>query len=258
VVDSLISPPTAGGGGSLDPYSSTFNDYTSPGDNGNPGYLSGTNDAAALVSNLAQVPTRNFHFDGHGNPRSLGNNQNGASEVDIEASTIALMLDNLAYTSASNGLKRGRPFRYVFLNACETADDDYWHNAFGIYHRITTTDLQKNSQNAQAFVGWVNSPRIPLTSDNWYDFASTYGVLYDAWMNGYPLDDCLDLASQEYPFGSSFGITLNWPLTTKFNIAQVLLRGFKNDFHLRIYGYAGIQRRGYDSDPRHDSSPYYK
>ena len=259
VVDSLLSPPESGGGGSLDPYSSTFNDYTWSGNlNGNPGYLTGTNAVAGLMSNFAQVTTRNFHFDGHGNPHAIGNNQNGAADVDIEDSDVALLFGNLGTKNALNGLKRGRPFRYVILNACETADNDRWHNAFGIYRRIASADLQKNSQNAQAYVGWVNSPRIPLTSDDWYDFANTYGVYYDAWMNGYPLDDSLDLASQKYPFGSGFGITLNWPMNQKFNWLQVHIRGFKNDFHLRIYGYAGLMRRGYDSDPRHDSSPYYK
>jgi hypothetical protein len=259
VVDSLISPPESGGGGSFDPYPSSFNDYTWSGDlNGRPGYLSGTNDVAGLMSNFADPATRDFHFDGHGNPQNIGNNQNGASEVTINVGDVASLLKNYAHGKAINGLSRGRPFRLVFLNACETADDDAWHNAFGIYRRITSADLAKNSQNAQAYVGWVNSPRIPLTSDNWYDFANTYGVLYDAWMNGYPLDDCLDLASQEYPFGSGAGITLNWPLQAKFNWLQVHIRGFKNDFHLRIYGYAGLMRSGYDSDPRHDSSAYYK
>jgi hypothetical protein len=136
-------------------------------------------------------------------------------------------------------------------------------NAFGIYRQLTTIDLERNPYNAHAYVGWVKSPRIPLTSDNWYDFASTYGVFYDAWMNGTPLDDCLDMASQKCPFGSIFPITLNWPLNTKFlpvytdgNFPYVHISD--NSFHLKIYGYAGLERHGYDSDPRHDSSSYYK
>jgi hypothetical protein len=258
VVDSLIKP-TSVGGENDDPYSSTFNDYTWSGDlNGNPGYLSGTNATTLLLTNFAQVTTRNFHFDGHGNTHAIGNNLNGASAVDIETADLAEICGNFSRKSATNGLVRGRPFRYVFLNCCDTANDDGWHNAFGIYRHITSADLQNNSKNAQAFIGWFNSPRIPLTSDDWYDFANTYGVYYDAWMNGHPLDDCLDLASQKYPFGSGAGITLNWTMNQKFNWLQVHIRGFKNDYHLRIYGYAGLMRQGYDPDPRHDSSPYYK
>jgi hypothetical protein len=266
VVDPLISPPEAGGGGSLDPYSSTFNDFTSPEDNGNPGYLSGINDVTALTNNLKQVATRNFHFDGHGNETSFGNNQKGAGEVNITAGDLEELLGNYPYGTALNGLKRGRPFRFVFLNACETADDDNLHNVFGIYHRLTTADLQKNSQNAQAYVGWVNSPRIPLTADDWYDFASTYAVLYDAWMAGIPLDDCLNMASQKYPFGSVYPITLNWPFGTKFLLPVSVdpshpITGWArtpNNFYLKIYGYAGLERRGYDSDPRHDDSKFYQ
>ena len=93
-----------------------------------------------------------------------------------------------------------------------------------------------------------------MTDDEFYELAETYQVFFDVWMNGYNLQQCIDIASSSRPYGSDFPITLDFPLAIKFTPIQNIM-GNSNKFRLKIYGYAGIKRTGYDSG--YDGSPYY-
>ena len=244
VVDPLMAPLESGGSGSENPYPSTFNEYTWSGNlNGNPGYLSNQADANNLVTNLSDVDTMNFYFDGHGSPSTLGDDKR--LQVAIFVTQISFALGN-RFTPAK-GMQCDHPYRFVFLNACDTANDHDWAHAFGILDSISPAQVAIRPLGAQAFLGWIGEPRAPDNDDEWNDMAQTFAVFFDAWQSGqYTLQDCIDIASKTHPYGSSYPITLNFPLGKKFfQIFGVPASGAANNFALKIYGYPLIMREGY-------------
>jgi hypothetical protein len=244
VVDPLISPFESGGSGSGNPYPSTFNDYTWSGNlHGNPGYLSGQSDVDNLTTNLIDADTMNFYFDGHGSPSTIGDNTRGL--VFIFAKQLGIQLGNRF--SPTDGAWCQHPYRFVFLNACDTADDDDWAHTFGVFDIITPAQLASRPLGAQAFLGWIGEPRAPDTDNDWNEMAQTLAVFFEAWQGGYNLQECIALASKTHPFGSS-GPTLNFPLGKKFpQFFGVPAAGAANNFKLKTYGYPWIKREGYDT-----------
>lgn len=212
------------------------------------------------MNNLASDPTMNFHFRGHGSPNWIGNGlkDNDPALLNIAYWDIKSLLDNLYPPS---GPHRSHPYRFVFLDACETANDPNWSKAFGVLPRITSAELAQRPLKVQAFVGWHGSPRAPNSTEELYDYALTYGVLYSAWMNGFTLDDCITFASSQHPLPPPYdSITLNFPLGTRFYgngfyWALPPWGSHWNTFRIQVMGYAGITRDGYQ--PGHDNSPYY-
>jgi len=109
--------------------------------------------------------------------------------------------------------------------------------AFGIDDTITSDDLANRPSGVQAFVGWKGSPRAPDTDADWSDYGLMQGIFFEAWMDGYNLDDCLTFASDP---------SLSWPLGAKFNFFQSWLGWYSNNYSIRVYGYRGIKRTDYD------------
>jgi hypothetical protein len=146
------------------------------------------------------------------------------------------------------------------MDSCRSAEKDLFSRAFGIENRITSAQVEARPPRAQAFVGWDKTARGAQSTGEFYDYAQTYAVFYDAWMTGSSLDQCIDMASRVHPFGNSFPITLNFPLGMGYSSWEAGFQPGKlaelNDFHIRIYGYAGITREDYE--PGHDNSKYYK
>ena len=253
VVDELIKPTWAGGEND-DPYYSTFNTFSDESGYGNPGYLpTQVPYVWNLLTNLALEATRNFHFDGHGNPGAIGDDkpESDPTGVTLGVGQVASALRNA--NGPGVGFWNQHPYRFVFLNACETAKNYDWAHAFGIKYYLEEKDLSYNPLAVQAFVGWKGSPRAANSTGEWYDEAETFAVFYGAWMNGMNLNQCLKMASSEYPFAPyDYSIHLDFPLGIKFNLAQVithpiaaLFQGL-NNFHIKVYGYLGIKRTGYD------------
>jgi hypothetical protein len=248
VVDPLMSPDETGGSGNADPYNSTFNRYTWSGDlQGDPGYLASADDAASLVENLKNVETMNFYFNGHGSPITIGDTPDTGGEVSIGSGMVANQLGN--NSSVTNAANWGHPYRFVFLDACDTADTRDWAHAFGILDTMTSAQLAYNPWKVQAFVGYIGEPRSPDSDDEWYEMAETYAVFYDLWMNQLNLQECIDTASKTKPFGNSSPITLEFPFGKQFNALQVNWPSTNapvNNFSLKIYGYPWIKRTGFD------------
>jgi hypothetical protein len=240
VVDQLLKPTWAGGG-NPNLYSSTFNDFSSVLGSGMPGFLPHNAAATTLIDNLGDPFTRNFHFDGHGSPKILGDD----NVVTVDSQMVANKLNNS--WSPRTGFKRKHAFRFVFLNACETARLPRWAHIFGIPDSIKADQLADNPSWAQAFLGWVGSPRAADSDDEWRDVTQTYTVFYAAWMsNQYPLAECIKMASNTKPFGPSDPTTLNFPFGKKFAWGATHYKGKSNDFELKVYGYRGIKRIGFD------------
>ena len=240
VVDPLLKP-TGVGGISDFPYHSLFNEYTWSGNlNGDPGYLATTNDVNGLTNNLAYALTKNFYFYGHGSVTDLG----GADDkIDISSVDLGSVLQG------KNSLQRLHPYRFVFLDACDTAGGLCWAKAFGILPRLTAMEIYKNPEKGQAFLGWVNNEPGPVYDSGFPSLAKTYTVFFSAWMNGYPLEDCINFGNSTYPYGKDEGTELDWP----FDRVPPF---WPNNFWMRIYGYAGLTKSAFHWG--YDNSPYYR
>jgi hypothetical protein len=234
-----------------DPYSSSFDTWdTYPYTSGNPGYLQQQPDVQNLLNSLGDGNTMNFYFDGHGQTTEIGNDKSSSDPSDVEIGLVNVE-NALGNIGNVDGPKWHHPYRLVFLNACHTAEDDHWAHAFGIPDRTTTQELE-NGHQPQAFLGWDGSPLAAQTDGDWNDTAQTYAVFWDAWMSEqYTLQQCIQIASNpslSFPFGKKYDINSQFPF----------FYYTRDNFHLRIYGYAGIKRIGYDPDSSYDTSPYYQ
>ncbi|MGD0743720.1 MAG: hypothetical protein ABSA45_01060 [Verrucomicrobiota bacterium] len=111
----------------------------------------------------------NFYFDGHGSPQAIGDDKINPG-VNIGDWQIAASIGN---HGGVEGPDWKHPYRFVFLNACQTADNDHFAHAFGIPDRITSQDL--NSKLPQAYLGWVGKPRGPV--NQWLDPPSALPIV---------------------------------------------------------------------------------
>lgn len=268
VVDQLIGPCNASFCYDY-PYNSTFNTWDALGtQQGNPGHLATQADSNALLTNLANVNifqdnTKNFYFFGHGNQSSIGTMD--PSTVHLKAHDVADMLDNDSFTYYSQGSSPGKrrfgqAYRLVFLDACCTAMWPEWAHAFGIYDRITTTNLSHFPDGVQAFVGWTGEKKTPNYK---LDMENCYSVFWSAWQSGFPLDRCVWYASQNHPpppvdFEDLSAYNLG-PQYQFWSVPDMKKYGMTYQLgtaHVRIYGYAGITRTGYQ--PGYDNSVFYR
>jgi len=256
VVNPLIEPSSVSGL-SMTPYPRVagFNDDTGNGSKGNAGHLLTQDDADLFVTNiLPRLNVQNFFFDGHGNPDAIGD---GGDFISISRATIAELLENINDPHIPYDFSH--PYRVVFLNACETANNTDWASTFGIPETIDFKDLEAKQTGAQAFIGWYGDLRAPWTSinplnDDWGDQMQTMGVFFGAWMSGASLDTCIKMASSPYPLGNDHSIKLDFPLGIKYTWAQLKYGGLignpvNNDFWIVVYGYRWITRDGYAKPP---------
>jgi hypothetical protein len=232
MVDPMVSVLESGGSGSLNPYNSTFDNYTWWGDlNGYPGLLSSSSDVVALINNLTNSATRNFFMLGHGTITDIGDGAS-PSQVDISKNQVADALGN-GYSLTSNTMERKHPYRFVFLFGCNTATLPEWSDAFGIREKITVN--QANNGLAQAFVGWKGSPRCPGTDEQaWNDFSYALEAFSQSWMNLNNLEQCKAIAQSP---------SLSWPFNIKYPGGVTNLA---NNFKLVTYGYPLLKRNGFN------------
>jgi hypothetical protein len=240
------------------PYYSTYNTWSALGTvPGNPGHLANQADADVLLTNLANkiyytAPTKNFFFLGHGAGYAVGTI---GHDVDLKVIDVANQLGNhdFAYGDMVNHIPRGvhrvgQAYRLVFLDACFTSDNPEWANSFGIFEKITERELATWPEQVQAFIGWEGEKAIP-TAGSKFDMADCYGLLWSAWQNGLPLDECVNLASQDHPPApfnflnlTKYNLGPRYQHWTDYRKAQL---GISTDPRIRIFGYAGITRTGF-------------
>lgn len=246
VVDGLLAD-----WGSLVSYQSDFNSYDFYGFLGYPGWLQDTNDAMALQSKLSQEP-ENFYFYGHGNPFNIGDGSGATNAATINVLNLANALQN---PLSVNGAIVGHPYRFVFLDACYTAEFAMWQHAFGIWaDGPPNASLFDSLATPQAFLGWesdvsgVEVESLPNLRPAWDDdtidaYTQTIQYFYLLWMNDVPLDDCIRMCSGK-PTS-----TLPWPLPVKGNSRAITPSGievFRLTSKLKLAGYSGLKRLGYD------------
>jgi hypothetical protein len=242
--DTLLMPVTSGGGHS-DNYVSYFNVYTSenfPGQPGFPGYLSSRSVATNLLFYLSQSFTANCYISGHGNSTYITDGQTNStghySGAYIGAGEVATMLTN-SWTAAG-GPNAKHPYRFVFLDGCDTAQTMTWAHAFGIYDK-GTNGLPQTIIGPQAFVGWQGLKASIADANGVNDtLANAYGAtinrFYLDWINGRPLAVCeADAENNILPF----------PLPVPGNENTSLLSGAPTSKLITI-GYFGLTRGGVD------------
>ena len=235
VVDYLMQASTTGYGLIPHPYASTLNvpDYDGTAGGGNPGFLANQTQVPNLITNIGMLINRNFFWDGHGSEQSLGDGGNPPG-VDISIGDIFSALQNKIDTK--KGISLGHPYRFVFMNACHTADSTLWCKTFGIIPNITSAMASQSPDKVQGFLGWHGSPRCPESGSDWNNIQQTYALFFYKWQNNVPLATCTNLA--ENP-------GLSWPLNKHFSFFQTHLGSVNNNFNLQLWGYRGINRTGY-------------
>jgi hypothetical protein len=205
-------------------YISYFNRFSSSGSYGDPGYVANRQKFVQLLNDLADPGTRNFYFHGHGHADFLTDQKQDRltpGATTLERTEVAAALGNSA--DPISGVVAAHPYRFVFLNACETARDVGWARAFGIFPSVwwegdATSIEQAGYRGPQAFVGWAKKVAGPDFADEWDDTYPSmpykgYGTMieefYAAWMSGVPLIQCVARASDSKEYA--------WPLPVPAN-----------------------------------------
>src|SRR5690606_37643544 len=143
----------------------------------------------------------NFYFYGHGSPNNIGDGHPmGGTSAYLLAWEVATALGNVR--SVRGGIAASHPYRFVFLDACETAATKDWQRAFGFFYPpFSTSHVWNGDRPPRAFLGW-QKPKTGLgnvytTALTAQDFGTTLNVFYAAWMSGFTLDYCIRLASSK-------------------------------------------------------------
>lgn len=103
----------------------------------------------AVQAQLIQAGNRDFFYFGHGSGCTLGVAGAQMTVADINAILLNNSKDPLTATNI-------HPYRYVFLDGCNTADGN-WPQAFGIPKKkgmVITDFTQKRGVRPRAFMGW--------------------------------------------------------------------------------------------------------
>ena len=251
VLDTLLAPRN----GYDEVYDSTFDWYWDWGDPGYPGYMPNRAKALDLLTNLAQADTRNFYFYGHGGPDYIGNGSDGPDDAFLRAGEVSAALTN--NVSVKGGIVAMHPYRFVFLDACSTAETKEWQHAFGLLYPGGGR-MWNDTRPPRAFMGWA-SEKVGLgattaTTTTCTDYGTTVNVFFDCWMSGFSLDYCIRVASVNY---SSANYTvknpsgLHLPLPVPGTEHCILSDGTQFDRTggcppLKVVGYRGLTRTGYD------------
>lgn len=216
---------------------------------GRDGYWATQQDVTNLLTHLGfdnGEDCKNFFFEGHGSETWLSNvpSTNGYQMSVIQLKKVTR--NRVVGNGADNHYARPHPYRFVFLDACDTATAHDWALAFGVLPvTYTFSEVQDKPENVQAFVGWNGEPRCPASSDEWNAFGDTLDYIMVNWMGGYPLDVILQNASESDPYGDG-SLILDFPLGKKHSyLKQLFNKGNINNFHYVIYGYPGITRTGF-------------
>ena len=114
---------------------------------------------------LQRWAIRNFYYYGHGSPNSIGGDENTVDGSNYITGSINLpgghayltsqwVHDNVTFNKSYGAI----PFRFVFLDGCDTAGGN-WPWAWGIPNQVETLDYYRNAANATgarplAFCGW--------------------------------------------------------------------------------------------------------
>jgi hypothetical protein len=143
----------------------------------------GTTNSSGLIDWLQYYPIRNFYYSGHGGTESIGadfntvdnsNYVNGCA-FSSSSSKSKLTSDWVKHNVTFNPYSGNMPYRFVFLDGCETANGG-WPAAWGVPKQTAGPDWYRNPANnptgarPNAFVGWdteVGGPGWGTVDKSW-------------------------------------------------------------------------------------------
>ncbi len=173
--------------------------------------IQGSNEWAVVTnsSNLGWVGVSDFFYFGHGSSTKLG------SGAGLTLAAVQKLLAN-NFSDPLTATNR-HPYRFVFLDGCNTADGD-WPQAFGIPKKqgMSVADFtQKRGIRPRAFMGWNRKKVVGtgiLSGGSLFPPHMEYiGKFWDWWGNGGSggrnVSDAIDQAKQTAPNGA-LGMTL--------------------------------------------------
>jgi hypothetical protein len=191
MVDTLIAPRWT-----WSVYQSYFNRYLPDSHGEYPGYIASMYDATnKFLPDLGNGATRNLFTYTHGSPGAL---QNRDGDIKIYAADVQRVLGNY-YDSKAKKFITPNPYRFVFLDGCDTASDPLWRRTFGIYPLGISS---RGKVGPQAFVGWAKErTAYANTQERLTGYTATLQDFYRFWMSGQPLANCIKLTSDKKTYG---------------------------------------------------------
>ena len=231
VVDALIAPRWP-----WSVYQSYFNRYLPDSRGEYPGYISSIYDVTNnFLPDLGNGVTKNLFTYTHG---SSGKLQNYDGDIAIYAADVQRVLGN-NYDSKAKKFNTPDPFRFVFLDGCETASDPLWRRTFGIYPLGISS---RGKVGPQAFVGWARE-RTPYanTQERLTGYAATLQAFYVFWMSGQPLANCIKLTSDKTTYGCPLPVPGNEIVTQNGVKTQQLVSP------IYVLGHSGLTVSGGNS-----------
>lgn len=222
-VNTLLAPPMWAFG-SPNYYVSGFNYYDFQGGNphgngsiwGYPGYLSSQTDINSMIADMQSTygHVKNIYIDGHGSAGWMASSHVPpwlGIRVDLVAGAIG---NGNFYNNGGLGAP-GNPYRFVFLDGCETAKQDYWAKAFGILPLPSDAAGSSSGPGPQAFVGWVGTTtaweggvrysilglpgayNIERSVCQAWSYSQTLADFYANWQSGnYTLAQCIEIGAK--------------------------------------------------------------
>jgi hypothetical protein len=153
------------------------------------------------------------------------------------------------------------PYRFVFLDACTTGLTRDWQHAFGIVDGPPGPGPYTDPDPPRAFLGWEglkDGPYGPPEEDPANmetvinDYGTTINIFYDMWMSGATLDQCIKACSVNYlnndnsvnSLGQHFPLPV--PANKRIKLSDGSLFILRHNPHLKLVGYQGLTRKGYD------------
>jgi hypothetical protein len=283
-VNGLFSPQTVSWG-SPNYYLSGFNYYDFQGGNphgngsiwGYPGYLASAADLNVMVADMLNADVKNMYISGHGSSTYIGSGPVPPVLYKL-SQQMADDTRNTDYYWGDSGAP-GNPYRFVFLDGCETAMEDFWLKAFGILPLAPSAAGNNPALGPQAFVGWGGK------STDWtgeiryrlfgtfaekksiciaWSYSQTLADFYELWQTDlYSLKECLDYASTADQRNQ---VPLSVGLRRKFTCKSTLGPYPYQSFELKncwvswpapiyVIGHSGLTRNGIK--PAHDGDPLY-
>jgi hypothetical protein len=261
--------PVTAGGGHDDHYDSSFNNYTSEGNNthgnglsqGWPGYvndqstLTNSSNPTGLWPSMKDGTTKNFYCYAHGSGTGIGNYSHS---ISFDSYGIGDLLGN--HYNTKGGLITKYPYRFVFLDGCSTASQKNWRRAFGIFPLDAPNQAARNKVGPQAYVGWAADHTGWLNFSTSSDaalntsvaYTETLSDFYENWLDGATLKQCVDTATTSAANMVPFPVPQNKNITVHGQNPQTLeyfSYSYTNVVTSKIYiiGHSGLTRSSLNS-----------
>ncbi len=149
VVNTLLQPRQS----TVLEYHSWYNTFSYDLESTFPGYVPDLPSTDTLYNSLVARDTKNFLYEGHGGPKALSDGTGAFGHPVLYLDLMHYQLGN--WDDTRGGFVINHPYRFVFLDGCNTASTPDWQHLFGIADYDYERDgMVPSGMGPQAFVGW--------------------------------------------------------------------------------------------------------